>query len=398
MYNNNIELLKSIVENVIDGILVIDQEGVILLVNPSVCTLFGYSADELLGKNISMLMPAPDKHNHNKHIKRYKLTGQSHIIGIGREIMGITKNGSIFPARLAVSETKYNDEVVYAGVIHDLSEEKKAEEKLKQHTNDLETVVQERTTFLKNIVDTLEQAKEEVNTSLLKEREVNQLKTRFVSMASHEFRTPLSSILLSASLIEYYFDRLEKDKIFLHLGKIKSGVSRLTEIINDFLSIEKIEIGKVKPVLNEFDLVALCNNIADGMRLQLKEGQELIYHHFGTNPKVTLDSNLLQHCLLNLTSNAIKYSGEDGLIELTSEIDDHVCRIKIKDNGIGIPQEDQEHLFEAFFRAGNTNDIQGTGLGLNIVKRYTDLMNGTIDFESSTNLGTTFTLKFPVNP
>jgi two-component system sensor kinase FixL len=395
MYNN-LELLKAIIKNVIDGILVIDQEGVILLVNPSVCTLFGYTKDELHGKNISMLMPSPDKDNHDKYLKRYRLTGQAHIIDIGREVTGVTKNGTIFPARLAVSETKYNDEVVYAGFIHNLSEEKKVEEKLKQHASELETVVEERTNFLKNIVDTLEQAKEEVNTSLLKEREVNQLETRFLSMASHEFRTPLSSILLSASLIECYFDKLDKKKIFSHLDKIKNGVSRLTEIINDFLSIEKIESGKVNPVFNELNLVDLCGDITEGMKIQLKAGQEFTYKHLGTNLNVTLDSKLLQHCLLNLISNSIKYSGKDGSIELLSEITSDKCIIKIKDNGIGIPQDDQAHLFEAFFRAGNTNDIQGTGLGLNIVKRYTNLMNGTIDLESSANSGTTFTLTFPL--
>lgn len=394
---NNIELVKSVIENVIDGILVIDKDGVVLLVNPSACTLFGYTKNELLGKNINMLMPPPDNDNHDGYLKRYKLTHQAHIIGIGREVTGITKNGIIFPARLAVSETVYNNEIVYAGIIHDLSNEKNAEEKLKQHTNNLETIVEERTSFLKSIVDTLEQAKEEVNTSLLKEKEVNQLKSRFVSMASHEFRTPLSSILLSASLIEYYFDRLEKSKIFLHLNKIKTGVNNLTEIINDFLSIEKIEAGKVNPIFNEFDLVMLCGEITEGMKMQLKSGQNITYNHVGKKTIVTLDSNLLQHCLLNLISNAIKYSGEDGLIEIITDTNAGVCRIQIKDNGIGIPQEDQEHLFEAFFRAGNANGIQGTGLGLNIVKRYANLMNGKIDFQSSAQLGTTFTLIFPVS-
>lgn len=396
MYNN-IELLKSIIENVIDGILVIDQNGVILLVNPSACNLFGYTKSELHGKNVNILMPPPDSENHNKYLKRYQTTHRAHIIGIGREVTCITKSGNIFPARLAVSETIYNDEIVYAGIIHDLSNEKNEEEKLKQHANDLETVVEERTSFLKNIVHALEQAKEEVNTSLLKEKEVNQLKTRFVSMASHEFRTPLSSILLSASLIEHYFDRLEKDKVFLHLDKIKTGVNNLTTIINDFLSVEKIESGKVNPVFNEFDLVTHCEDIADGMKMQLKTGQEIIYTHIGTSSKVILDTNLLQHCLLNLISNSVKYSGQNGLIEMITEINPEVCIIKIKDNGIGIPLEDQEHLFEAFFRAGNTDDIQGTGLGLNIVKRYTSLMNGRIDFESSAQSGTTFTLTFPVS-
>ncbi|MCR8560783.1 PAS domain-containing sensor histidine kinase [Mucilaginibacter sp. BJC16-A38] len=390
------DLLKAIIENVIDGILVIDQDGIILMANPSACNLFGYPVNELYGHNINMLMPSPDRDQHDKYLKRHASTRESHIIGIGREIIGLKKNGIVFPARLAVSEVKYNGRNLYTSVIHDLTQEKKTEEKLRQHADELETVVEERTHFLKNIVKTLEQAKDEVNTSLLKEKEVNQLKTRFVSMASHEFRTPLSSIQLSASLIEHYYDRLDKQKIFSHLGKIKMAVGSLTAILNDFLSVEKIEQGKVNVVYREFDLSALCGEIVDAMRMQLKAGQKIIYMHSGDTTTVMLDSDLLQNTLLNLVSNSIKYSNNDGFIEVKSEITASACIISIKDNGIGIPQEDQCHLFEAFFRAQNTQDIQGTGLGLNIVKRYTELMNGSVSFESDVQSGTTFTLIFPI--
>ncbi len=392
----NVDLLKATIENVIDGIFVIDGKGIILLVNPAACALFGYTTNELYGKNISMLMPSPYAEKHDSYIKRYEQTGRAHIIGIGREVNGVKKDGTVFIARLAVSETNYNNSTVYAGVVHDLTAEKLAETKRMQHTNELEILVEERTGFLKNIVQTLEQAKEEVNISLLKEKEVNQLKTRFVSMASHEFRTPLSSILLSASLIEYYFDRIDKKKIFSHLDKIKTGVGNLNAIINDFLSVERIEAGKVHPLMNEFDLISLCEEVVEAMAMVLKTGQTMSYDHVGTTSIVNLDSNLLHHCLLNLLSNSSKYSHDDGYIELITEITESTCIIWIKDNGIGIPQEDQAYLFEAFFRAGNTVDIEGTGLGLNIVKRYTDLMNGTINFESSERLGTVFTLKFPI--
>ncbi len=392
----NAALLKAIIENVVDGILVIDKDGIIQLVNPSACSLFGYTTKELYGQNISMLMPAPYKDQHDNYIKRYEQTGRAHIIGIGREVTGLKKNGETFPLRLAVSEAKYAGESVYAGVLHDLSEEKMAAEKLVQHANDLEAVVEDRTNFLKNIVQTLEQAKEEVNISLIKEKEINQLKTRFVSMASHEFRTPLSSIQLSASLIEHYFDQLNKKKIFEHLDKIKSGVNNLTNIINDFLSVERIDAGKIKPVLKEFDLKMLCEDIVESMKLQAKRGQKIIYRHTGKITKVNLDSNLLQNCLLNFISNAIKYSNEDSRVELKTKIDENTCRIIIKDNGIGIPKEEQIHLFEPFFRANNTTDIEGTGLGLSIVKRYTELMGGTLKFKSQENSGSVFTLTFPV--
>lgn len=394
MYKTN--LLNAIVENVIDGILVIDQNGIIQLVNPAVCKLFDYTANELLKQNVNILMSHPDKENHDKYLRRYQHTRLSNIIGIGRQITAIKKNGDTFPARLAVSETQYAGKTVFAGIIQDLSEEKKAKDKFNLRAEVLEQVVAERTHFLQNIVHTLEQAKEEVNTSLMKEKEVNRLKSRFVSIASHEFRTPLSSIQLSASLIEHYFDRLDKEKIFSHITKIKSAVGNLTDILNDFLSVEKIEDGKATPVYRELDLQLFLDDIIDGMKIQLKHGQQITYNHLSKNRTVILDTSMLQHILINLISNAIKYSGSNGSIQVVTDVNKKSCKIQVRDNGIGIPAEDQAHLFEAFFRARNTTEVQGTGLGLNIVKRYTDLMNGKISVQSNEDIGTVFTLVFPV--
>jgi two-component system, LuxR family, sensor kinase FixL len=392
----NAALLKAIIENAIDGIIVIDEDGYILLVNPSACSLFGYTTKELYGENIGMLMPPPDSDLHNEYLQRYRRTKQPHIIGIGREVMGQKKNRSLFPVRLAVSEVKYYGKSGYVGIIHDVSLEKEAEMKLQQHNSELESVIDERTRFLQNMVQTLEQTKEEVKASLSREKEFNQLKTRFVSMASHEFRTPLSSILLSASLVEHYYDRLDKGKIFLHLEKIKSAVNSLAEILNDFLSVEKIESGKLIAVRTNFDIKKLCGEIVEEMQMQAKSHQKIDYIHVGKVSTICLDNNLLRHCLINLISNAIKYSCGEKVIEVKTEVIKSKCRIVVKDNGIGIPKQDQVHLFEAFFRAQNTIDIEGTGLGLNIVKRYTDLMNGQISFESSENIGSVFTLTFPV--
>jgi two-component system sensor kinase FixL len=296
-----------------------------------------------------------------------------------------------------VSTAKYNGKTIYVNVIHNLTRQGNAEERLQPNADDLEQVVAERTHFLQNVVQTLEQAREEVDTSLTKEKEVSQLKSRFVSMASHEFRTPLTNIQLSASLIECYFDKLDKQKIFDHITKIKLAVGNLTEVLNDFLSVERIEDGKASPIYREFDLLQFCEDIIDVMKIQLLQGQHITYSHLSKNKTVRLDASMLQHILVNLISNAIKYSGNNGLIEVITNIDKYSFTIQVRDNGIGIPTGDQVHLFEAFFRACNTTKIQGTGLGLNIVKRYTDLMNGTINVASSENSGTTFTLTFPVN-
>jgi len=190
----NAVLLKAIIETAIDGIITIDEHGIIESINPSACKLFQYSPEEVIGRNVSMLMPPPDSERHDEYIHRYQHTGKAHIIGIGREVLGLRKNGTVFPFRLAVSEVQYSGRIIYTGFIHDLSREKAAEEKLKHYTANLEEQVEERTQSLKQTVEALQLAKEEVSQSLEKEKELSQLKSRLVSMASHEFRTPLSSI------------------------------------------------------------------------------------------------------------------------------------------------------------------------------------------------------------
>jgi two-component system sensor kinase FixL len=392
----NASLLNAIIQNAIDGIITIDERGNIELINPSACKLFDYTPDEVLGKNISILMPPPDKEQHDEYLHRYQRTGRAHIIGIGREVRGLRKDGTIFPFRLGLSEVQYSGRKIYTGFIHDLSKEKEAEHRLKEYAIHLEELVEERTQSLKDTVQALREAKEEISQSLEKEKELGLLKSRFVSIASHEFRTPLTSVQLSASLIEQYAAGFTSPNISKHVLKIKSAVSNLTTILNDFLSLEKIESGKEVPVLSKFNLVKFAEDITQEMQALAKQNQNIIYQHTGTVYMIKLDENLLKNCIGNLITNAIKYSGENTLIDFNTLIDDQNCIITVKDNGIGIPEADQKHLFEAFFRAHNTGTIPGTGLGLNIVARYTELMGGTINFKSSVNQGTLFTISFPI--
>ena len=391
----NAALLKAIIENAIDGIITIDERGHIESINPAACNLFQYTPAEVIGKNVSVLMPSPDRESHDGYIARYQRTHDPHIIGIGREVKGLKKDGSIFPFRLGVSEVQYSGRKIYTGFIHDLSREKDAEEKLRDYATKLEELVEERTKSLKETVLALQAAKEEVSLSLEKEKELSQLKSRFVSMASHEFRTPLSAVQLSAVLIEKYSAQQDRDNIVKHIGKIKNAVRNLTSILNDFLSLEKLEAGKVEPVYAEFDIVKFAEEIIEEMQLVAKQNQMIVYEHTGTESLAKLDEALLKNCIINLIGNAIKYSGENTFIEFNTEIADKQLVITVKDNGIGIPENDQKHLFEAFFRAHNTGNIPGTGLGLNIVTRYTNLMNGKIKFQSKVNKGTSFTISFP---
>ena len=391
---NNAALLTAIIDNAIDGIITIDNRGLVASINPSACKLFGYDSDEVIGSNISKLMPNPYRDEHDKYLTRYQHTGNPHIIGIGREVSGLKKDGSIFPFRLGVSEVKFNDTVKYCGFIHDLTKEKEAEARIVEYAAELEKLVEDRTAALRNIVKALEDAKAEVSLSLEKEKELSQLKSRFVSMASHEFRTPLSSVQLSASLIEKYALSFDNTNIIRHVNKIKNSVGNLTGILNDFLSLEKLEAGKTEATFSRFDLVKLAEEIIEEMQMIAKQNQSIIYQHTGTSSMVNLDQNLLKNCVFNLVANAIKYSGENTFIEFNTEVTDTHCIITVKDNGIGIPENDQKHMFEPFFRAHNTGNIPGTGLGLNIVARYTQLMNGTVHFESTQNKGTLFTIAF----
>jgi two-component system, LuxR family, sensor kinase FixL len=388
------KLLKAIIETAIDGILTIDNRGTVESLNPAALKLFGYSEEEVIGNNISMLMPEPDKSSHDGYLHRYQSTGEKRIIGKGREVRGLRKDGTTFPFRLAVSEVQYDDRIIYTGFIHDLSKEKEAEQRLKEYAAELEELVEERTKSLKKMVSALSEAKEEVSLSLEKEKELNQMKSRFVSMASHEFRTPLSSVQLSSVLIEKYAEPYDNVHIKKHVSKIKNAVGNLTTILNDFLSLERLEAGKVEPAFTLFDLVKLSEEVTEEMQMIAKEDQNIIYQHTGLESMVNLDQNLLRNCMINLISNSIKYSGEHTFIEFNTEISDSKCTVMIRDNGIGIPQSEHKNMFQPFFRANNTGNIPGTGLGLNIVLRYANLMNGELHFESEINEGAKFILSF----
>ncbi|MCX2433451.1 MULTISPECIES: PAS domain-containing sensor histidine kinase [unclassified Pedobacter] len=390
------KFLDAIIENAIDGIITIDDKGFIEHLNPAALKLFGYERTELVGKNVSVLMPEPDKIRHDGYIQNYNETGKKHIIGIGREVRGQKKDGSTFPFRLGVSEVKFSDRKIYTGFIHDLSKEKANEEQIKSYTEKLESKIKERTRDLIKLVSELETAKENMSALFQKEKELNQLKTRFVSMASHEFRTPLSSMQLSASLIDKYTVKQDVVNVEKHTAKIKNSINNLTTILNDFLSLEKLEAGKVQAAAQVFNIISFAEEITEEMQLMTKQNQHIIYEHTGTKANVLLDPNLLKNCIINLISNAIKYSGEDTLIQFNSILKDNELILEVKDNGIGIPEADQHNLFEPFFRAHNTGDIPGTGLGLNIVSRYVGLMNGAVSCKSEQHSGTLFTLSFPV--
>ena len=386
--------LPDATESEVDGIVIADSNGIIQSANPSACGLFDYEEDSIVGLNMDSLFAYGVWKEIEKNVFLKGPVAKSHVIENGRVVTCVKSNREIFELRLELSIIRYGSNLIYAAILHDLSAEKRTGEQLKQCAEHLETVVNDRVGFLKSFIKTLEQAKSEIHSSLEQEHKSNHLKSEFVAIASHEFRMPLTSIQLSASLIEHYYDRLSREKIFTHLKKIKTSVNYLTTILNDFLSVDKIEHGKFKADLREFDLKALIEGVLAEMKLQAKTGQVFVYTHRSEKVLAKLDHSLVIHCLLNLISNAIKYAPENSQIEIVSKIGDLDCIISVRDHGIGIPEEARGHLFEPFFRAGNAGDITGTGLGLTIVKRYMDLIGGQVTYLPN-ETGSTFSLIFP---
>ncbi len=238
-------------------------------------------------------------------------------------------------------------------------------------------------------------AEEHVREALAQQMELNELKSKFVSIASHEFRTPLSTILSSTFLISKYSQSHDQGKAQKHIDRIETSVRTLTDILNDFLSLGRIEDGKVENMVSEFNVVEFCDTLTDEVQPTLKKGQAIIYHHEGMNHIFSLDRQHLRNVLVNLLSNASKYSPEGKTIWLTSVYTNGHMEFIIKDEGIGIPVSDQPRLFQTFFRANNAVNIQGTGMGLHIVKRFLDIMGGRIQFTSEENKGSTFSIQFP---
>lgn len=251
--------------------------------------------------------------------------------------------------------------------------------------------------FVYNNVTEQKEVQHKLEKTLEVEKELNELKSRFISMASHEFRTPLSAILSSAILIGKQNEPGKEDRRMKHVSRIRTNVRDLVVILNDFLSLSKLEEGKVQVKPQSFELIQFIKLLIEEMEPNKKEGQEIVLKNSQPFITVFLDPKLLNHIVINLLSNAIKYSGEEQRIIIKTEVKGKILRMDIKDKGIGIPKEEQKNLFNRFFRAENATNFQGTGLGLHIVKQYTELLGGDVSFKSKVGKGSTFSLRLPVN-
>ncbi len=381
--NDKLEAIQSFQKALLDNagamIIATDENGIIKLFNPEASANIGYHESEVINKYTTLLF-------HNKTEiakKREEILNESGIM-INDEFEVLVeksrrnihdeeqytyarKDGSTFPVLLTITTIRDCDGKIngYMGIAIDISERKKAEEDLL--------------------------------VLLKKEQDLGELKSGFVSMASHEFRTPLSTVLSSAYLIEKYTSGEDQPKREKHLQRIVSSVNMLTDMLNDFLSVGKIEEGKIQVRLTEFNIKKLVKTIAGEMKLTLGRQQKIHYRHDG-DAVVTLDPSLLKHIIMNLVSNAGKFSNEKYPIELKTTNNGQQVTLSVKDHGMGISNDDQKHLMERFFRGTNAGNIQGTGLGLHLVSKYAELMNGKMEFKSQLEKGSEFKIVFTALP
>ena len=404
-----VEHITSLFENATEGFIVSDSRGTIFLVNPSACRMFGYKADELVGQKIEILIPQQYRKHHVQLRDAFYEDPKNRVMGHGRDLHGMNKSGQSFPVEVSLSTYIHEGQRYVIAFIIDITGRKEIEknmirqqEELERVTNEmrklnteLEGKVEERTIILKEALQRLEQSQQELSEALDKERELNEIKGRFVSMASHEFRTPLSTVLSSASLLNKYTTSADQPKRERHIEKIKGSVKQLNDLLEDFLSLGKLDEGKVLVGLNEFNLQELLQDIIDEMRGLAKDGQQIIYEHSGEE-MIDSDKKLVRNVLINLLSNAVKFSSEGASIHVGSSVRNKIATITVQDEGIGISSSDQEHLFSSFFRGKNALNIQGTGLGLHIVKRYVDLLGGEVELRSELGKGTMVRFSIPI--
>lgn len=341
-------------------------DSVIEMVNPAMCAFWNLIEEQLVGKSISDILPEIHRLPYEDAVADIRQTGQPYV---GRELTNtINRHGQWHTTYFdVVAEPLFDADGRVNRIIHTVIE------------------VTERV-LARQLTEQL----------LVRERELNELKSNFVTLASHEFRTPMTTILSSASLVGRYNGEGDGDKRKRHVQRIESAVDGLTHLLDDFLSISQTEQPTLQVHPYPLHVGLFCQEIIADIRGVLKPGQCVAYRHLDGESDLLLDGQLLRNILINLLVNAGKYSAEGQEIGLTTSVQADQLWVTVKDEGIGIPDAEKDKLFVNFFRASNVTHIQGTGLGLYIVKRYVDLLGGQITFTSQLDSGTIFTVQLPL--
>lgn len=342
---------------------------VVELANPTICQLWGRTHEQVLGKPIFTVLP--------------EATGQ----GFEELLQGVYETGIPYEGHELPVTLKRNEliQTVYVNFVY---------EPLRDQLNGPITgIVVVGTDVTEQVL-----VRQQTEQLLERERELNELKSNFVTLASHEFRTPMGTILSSVALIGRYNGPDDGEKRDRHVQRIKSAVHGLTGLLNDFLSLSQMEKSTLHGSPHLLDIVTFCEEVIDDMQEVTKPNQRIVYNHQSGESIIMLDGQMLKNILVNLLVNASKYSAENKEINLTTSVADNQLELTVRDEGIGIPDADKDKLFINFFRARNVTHVEGTGLGLYIVKRYVDLLGGTITFTSQLDSGTIFTIQLPLTP
>ncbi|WP_198672951.1 PAS domain S-box protein [Algoriphagus litoralis] len=361
--------LRTVINSALDAIITIDDLGRIKEWNPQATQIFGWTQEEVVGHHLTEnIIPNQHRKAHFEGMNNYMATGHGPVLNQRIEITALHKSGREFPIELSIIPLVTNGEHSFTAFARDI-------------------------TMQKNSKDEMEKA-------LTKERELSELKSRFVSMTSHEFKTPLTTIKQNVDLIEYALELKNaelKPAFSTYFSRISSEISRVTSLMNDMLLLGKIEAGKVEITKKPTDLVALSLQLIQRITAGRMDGRSIQLNVIGVKQEVPADSMLMEHILGNLFTNALKYSEgkPDPKVTISFEILSH-ARILVKDFGIGIPAKDQKGLFSSFYRATNVKNIQGSGLGLSIAKEFIEMHGGTISVVSDTNQGSEFILLLPM--
>ncbi|SFZ92293.1 hypothetical protein SAMN05428642_102639 [Flaviramulus basaltis] len=409
MFQQDQEIFNILLDAVSEGVLVVDTNQNIMETNSALETIFGYKNKELIGQPLQVLIPHRYHENHGSHFAGFMKNRERRQMGKGRDLYGVRKDGTNFSIEIGLNPFEVYGHTYVMALVIDISERKKQEIQIYELNARLEEKVANRTKVLNNTLSELKvankhlktenvkriEAEEETKKALKKEIELNELKTKFLSLVSHEFKTPLTGILTSAMLLGKYQLTEQQEKRDKHLKTITDKVQYLNNILNDFLSVEKLETGKVNYNFSEFKLSKIVNEVVYNCNMLLKEGQQIKYPENVDDISLFQDEKIIELALSNLVHNAIKYSPENTIIHLKVNQSGGITTLIVKDEGMGIPEKDQKNIFNRYFRAGNALLTQGTGIGLNIVKSHLENLQGSIEFESKEGKGTEVTIKVP---
>lgn len=409
MFENDEVFYKICFDSLIEGLCITNREGRIIMNNTAFDEIFGYDRGSLIGKPIDVLIPEGHRLIHHGHFKTYFKAPKKYLKGKGREFKGLHRNGNILDLEIGLNYFEHEGELYAKALVSEIGIRKRHEHEIKEVNRRLEKEVNNRTIQLTSAITELEKANKRLTqevreriiaeskakSAFAKEKELNLMHAEFLSLAAHEFKTPLSGILTSASLIEKYFNLQNYDKIGNHSNTIKRLVYQLNSILDDFLFAEKVESGKYKYEKIKFRFCELMADIMDDARTLLKPGQTIEVTPCQNPVELVQDKKVIDIIIRNVLYNAIKYSPEDSVIRVKLSLEDEIT-VVIEDEGIGIPEEALEHVFDRFFRAKNALHIQGTGIGLNIVKWHLDILHGNINIKSVENKGTRVVIQLPI--